>query len=326
MQIRKELFILHEHYMQYNSISYRIIRFTLRYLINIINMIICFFRFYFIKKKLIYNEAKCKYIISFTSFPSRMNKLWLVIESMINQKNVAEDYMIILYLSEEQFPHKKNDLPTKIKKQIERGLIVKFMPDDLKSHKKYIYSFHDYSDRCIITIDDDLLYLDDFLSELIKAHTKYPETVIANRAREIKQGETYLKWPLIYKKQILLKNVLTTNGAGTLFPPNSYDIQLVDENIVKKICFTADDLWLSFICRIKSPYVFYIGGNIECIDLELHQKESLKNINNDTQINANDNQITSITKWALKVIKTDFYLNKYDQSTHFSEKEKDIHI
>lgn len=58
--------------------------------------------------------------------------------------------------------------------------------------------------------------------------------VIANRGRIIEQEETYLKWPLIYKKQILLDNILTTNGGGTLFPPNSYDSQLVDEELVKK--------------------------------------------------------------------------------------------
>lgn len=309
MQIRKRLFLLHEQYMQYNTVEYRVIRFILRYFINIINIIICSFRFYFKRKRLIYDEQKCKYIISFTSFPARMNKLWLVIESMINQKNISENYMIILYLSEEQFPKRERDLPAKIRKQIKRGLIVKFMPDDLKSHKKYIYSFHDYSDRCIITIDDDLLYLDDFLSGLIKANKKYPNIVISNRAREIKQGESYLKWPLIYKKQILLKNILTTNGAGTLFPPNSYDIQLVNANLVKEICFTADDLWLSFICRLKSPYVFYIGENVECIDLSIHQEVSLKSINNNIQINANDKQMKAITEWALNSINKDFFLN-----------------
>lgn len=312
MNIRKKLFILHEYYMQYNSITHRIIRFLLRYVINILNVIVCLFRFHIINKKLEYNKENCKYIISFTSFPSRMNKLWLVIESMINQKNVSEDYMLILYLSEKQFPQKINNLPAKIKKQIERGLIVKFMPDDLRSHKKYIYAFHEYSDRCIITIDDDLLYLDDFLSGLIEAHVEHPEIVIANRGRIMQQGETYLKWPLIYKKQMLLTNILTTNGAGTLFPPNSYDSQLVNDELVKKICFTADDLWLSFICRLKSPYVFYVGENVECIDLELYQKESLKSINNDTQINANDKQINAITEWALKYLNTDFYLNNYE--------------
>lgn len=36
-------------------------------------------------------------------------------------------------------------------------------------------------DKPKITIDDDLLYLDDFFNGLIKAHMKYPEIVIANR-------------------------------------------------------------------------------------------------------------------------------------------------
>lgn len=310
--IRKKFFILHEQYMQYNSLRYRVLRFVLRYILNKINIIVCFIRFYFIRKKLIYDEQKCNYIISLTSFPSRMSNLWLVIENMINQKNVSEDYMIILYLSEEQFPRKVQDLPAKIKRQIKRGLIVRFMPDDLRSHKKYIYAFHEYSDRCVITIDDDLLFLDDFLSGLIKAHNNFPNLVIANRAREIRQGKTYLQWPLIYKKNVLLENVLTTNGAGTLFPPNSYDFRFVNSDLVKEICFTADDLWLSFICRLKSTSIFYVGENIECIDIEIHQKESLKSINNSTKLNENDIQIKAISEWALRTLKKDFYLNNYE--------------
>lgn len=288
---------------------YRVTRIAVRFILNLIHQFICYYYFRLKRRKLKCNTKTCQYVISFTSFPARMNKIWMVVESMLNQKEVDDDYILVLYLSKEQFPNEENDLPTKIRKQMKRGLLVKFMPGNMKSHKKYIYAFREYADRCIITIDDDLLYLDDFLRCLINAHKKYPNLIIANRAREIINGKMYLEWPLIYRKNLLLRNVLTTNGAGTLFPPGSYESKYINENLIKALCFYADDLWLSFICRLKSSEIYYLGENVECVELEFIQQESLNRVNNNVYDSANDKQIASISNWAKDTLGFDFNMN-----------------
>ena len=41
--------------------------------------------------------------------------------------------------------------------QQKRGLTIRFC-EDLKAHKKYYYAFKEYPDDIVITVDDDVIY------------------------------------------------------------------------------------------------------------------------------------------------------------------------
>ena len=100
-------------------------------------------------------EISIPVIVSLTSFPARIGKLWIVIECMLRQKSQPEK--IMLWLSREQFPNELADLPKRLVEQTERGLDIKFVDNDFRSHKKYYYAFKEFKDKFELTIDDDLI-------------------------------------------------------------------------------------------------------------------------------------------------------------------------
>lgn len=61
-------------------------------------------------------------IISLTSFPARISTLHITISSLLCQ--TKKPNMIILQLSEDEFPNKENDLPENLLKLKEFGLTI----------------------------------------------------------------------------------------------------------------------------------------------------------------------------------------------------------
>ena len=73
-------------------------------------------------------------IISLTSYASRVQTVHLTIESLLNQ--TIKPNKIILWLNA---PYNSDNIPQILKKQINRGLEVKFA-EDYKSYDKLIHS------------------------------------------------------------------------------------------------------------------------------------------------------------------------------------------
>ena len=92
-------------------------------------------------------------IVSLTSYPSRLQKLHYVIRSLLHQK--MSPYKIILYLGSDT---KDSDIPYSLKKLQKYNFEIKKNYEDLKPHKKYFYAMQEFSDKIIITVDDDLIY------------------------------------------------------------------------------------------------------------------------------------------------------------------------
>ena len=121
-------------------------------------------------------------IVSLTSFPARINTVWITIETIFQQEQKPD--RIILWLANEQFPDGEKKLPENLKKQISRGLEIRFVTD-LKSHKKYYFAMQENPEAIIITIDDDVFYPKDTIKNLIELHTQHPYDIIAHCAQEI---------------------------------------------------------------------------------------------------------------------------------------------
>src|SRR5690625_976450 len=74
-------------------------------------------------------------IVSLTSFPPRMSKLWIVLETLLRQTHKPDK--ILLWLASSQIPS-LNFVDKKVLKLCKRGVEIRFC-EDLKSHKKYFY-------------------------------------------------------------------------------------------------------------------------------------------------------------------------------------------
>lgn len=194
-------------------------------------------------------------IVSVTSFPARINDVWISLESLFRQ-TVKPD-MIILWLAESQFPDKK--IPESLVRLQSRGLTIRFC-EDLRSHKKYYFAMKEFQNACIMTFDDDLYYDKNVIKRVVELYAKHPDCICTNRAHEImiKEGmvQPYSRWNH-NAKNILVpsKALLQTGGAGTLYPPKSLSESAFDKNLIQTLCFHADDVWLKLMATLNDKKV-----------------------------------------------------------------------
>lgn len=244
-------------------------------------------------------------IVSLTSYPARIKNVWLVIKTLLNQKDI-DDFAIILWLSREQFPDGMDSLPYNLKRLCSNGLIIRFVDDDLKSHKKYFYAFKEFPNNVIITVDDDVLYPSNLINVLFTAHNRYKDCVICNRGAVISKNLPYRKWEHIKNHMIPQNDILPTGIGGVLYPPKSYHKEIFNIDAIKQTCINGDDLWLNFMCRIVGTKIVRTKEKFGFITVISSQKSALSISN--IECDKNDQQIFNISRWAKLTFCVDFFV------------------
>lgn len=271
------------------------------------NKFLCWY-YHNIKKKSISSPEEADYVVSLTTYPARVGNVWRVIEMAANQRGIKEKYAICLYLIKSEF--EGIDLPAKIKEFQARGLTVKFNEENLKCHNKYFYAFKDYPEKTVITIDDDLQYNHHTISGLIKKNKEYPKCIIYNRGNRILKNEPYNNWPFVENLTCPQHDVFPTGVGGVLYPPHCCNRFVTDMEVIKKTCLRADDLWLNFMSRLNHTKVVQTGLKSTYMVLpDTSQQTALWLVNNDVVQVGNDVQINEITKWSLKELNCDYFVN-----------------
>lgn len=202
-----------------------------------------------------------EYIVSLTTFPSRIGNVWLSIETMLRQ--IKKPDLIILWLYKGEFKE-RHTLPKNLLRLEKRGLEIRFCDDNLMPHKKYYYTMLEFPRANVITIDDDMFYPPDLLGKLISQNRKYPNAICCaiTRKIEIKNGRIlpYKYWKYVKANLQPSFSLLTMGGGGTLFPPNSLSTKTFDINILKEKALRADDLWIKTMSLLKYTKVTTIAG------------------------------------------------------------------
>lgn len=199
-------------------------------------------------------------IVSLTSFPVRISKIWLVIEAMLRQQKKPE--RIVLWLSRTQFPNKTGDLPDKLIEQQTRGLEIRFVDGDIRSHKKYYYAFHEFKEKYILTIDDDLLFPSTLLSDIYEYAKQYPNSVIANFGSKFTWNAElgYIeRTNETIRPHETGKDLFFGSGGGTLFQPSRLLPYIDNIDTIWKLCPTADDIYLNSLVRLAGMDVTFRG-------------------------------------------------------------------
>lgn len=196
-----------------------------------------------------------KYIVSLTSFPARIEDVWIAIETILRQTFKPD--MIILWLSEDQF--KGINLPESLKRLEKRGLTIRFVSGDIRSHKKYKYALEEFPNDFIITLDDDLYYGENLLKNLIELKKKFPECVPTNRAHKVKTEDNlilpYGKWLHNAYEKKSSHQLVQTGGYGTLYTLDDLHPDFNDESCFLKLAPHADDIWLKFMVLLKGKKI-----------------------------------------------------------------------
>lgn len=245
-------------------------------------------------------SGKNDIVVCFTSFPARINIVWLVIECLLRQSLLPD--RIVLYLSSRQFDGFAA-LPQNLLRYYPHLIDIRFVDDDIRSHKKYWYAITDFPDSNIITIDDDLIYDSHVIEDLVRAYREYPKSIpfcwgtCITYNQDTKIVLPYSKWSI--KKDVKLwtsnPSFFFGSGGGTLFPKGSLSGANVSWYELSTICPTADDIWLNAVVRYNRFIPFKIRDNRKVPEWLISRDVKLSDVNNG--LKKNDEQLENVRLW-----------------------------
>lgn len=247
-------------------------------------------------------------IVSLTSFPARISRLWLVVESLLRQE-VKPD-MIILWLSKKQF-RSVETLPSSLLRLQKRGLLIKLVDGDIRSHKKYYYSIQNYPHDIIVTVDDDVFYHSKTITYLWDAHRKRPLDICANHARCVSyKGNELLRYADFNYVRTLGEGspyYLQIGIGGVLYPPNSLYKDIAFMDLALRLAPLADDIWLYSMARLQRRDIYRTNYKYSFLPVININNTTLSEINcgNDR----NDEQIGTIREYYKRKGKDPFLKN-----------------
>lgn len=236
-------------------------------------------------------------IISFTSFPARIEKVWMVVECLKRQSCLPKK--IILWLSKEQFAS-ENSIPESLRNLVDELFEIRMVDDDIRSHKKYYYAFNEYPSMNVVTVDDDVFYHPNVIMDLVNNSRLNPECIIANTTTQMvfKEGkiEPYSKW----NKNVLphdRDNLVQIGIGGVLYPPHLLPIMTQDKNVFMAIAPMADDLWLNAMAQINGiPVIQSVNKYLPLPILNTTPSLSQTNVGH----GGNDDQLEKIRHFLIK--------------------------
>lgn len=163
-----------------------------------------------------------KIIVSLTSYKPRIHDVKYAIYSLLNQTFPPDK--LILWLDEDSFPQREKNLPHDLLELKNFGLTIDWC-ENLRPYKKFIPALEKYPDDIIVTADDDLMYLPDWLEILYEEHLKNPDCVVAHYAHKVRLNERgkffpFKQWGFNIKPAISLPPAFTYapgTGGGVLF-------------------------------------------------------------------------------------------------------------
>lgn len=231
-------------------------------------------------------------IVSLTSFPKRIGRVWLTVETLLRQTVLPE--RIILWLSRSQFPHGTAQMPRNLLRLRNRGLEIRFVDDDLRSHKKYFYAMQEFPEANVVTVDDDMLYPSDMLDTLWRGHVRYPAAVVGNRGKMIYASiPRYEHWPAL-DRPTYSEDLLFVGCSGILYPPHCLHRDAFRVDLIKSLAFTADDIWLSCMARLNNAQMFFTGYGYNHLRTLIYGDQTLYDVNS---IGKNQDVVTALNEW-----------------------------
>ncbi len=217
-------------------------------------------------------------IVSLTSFPERINVVVKTIKTLLIQTMKPDK--VILWLAQEQFPNKEDDLPKELLDLKEYGLTIDWYKD-IRSYKKIIPALKKYPDSVIITTDDDIYYAPDTVETLYRSYLKYPNDIQANRCDWLtialdsnagNKDNSIISWAKTrelysdkHRGEASFRLRLTGYGA-VLYPPNSLYKDVFDEDKISKTIPTHDDIWLWAMAVLAGTKTRLVKGYSESIN------------------------------------------------------------
>lgn len=193
------------------------------------------------------NVGEPKVVVSLTSFPPAIPYAIRAIQSIL-EGSVLPD-RLVLYVTLSEFVG--GALPADLLALEERNPIfeIRNYDQNIRSYRKLIPALIDFPESVIVTVDDDILYDKNMLRDLLYWNQRYPNAVIAHRAKLIKPGKPYRQWRKYRWYHFLMKRInqgflnLQTGVAGVLYPPHALCADMLKPELFTQIAPSTDDIW-----------------------------------------------------------------------------------
>lgn len=248
---------------------------------------------YFIDTPIVSHDRRSDVIVSFTSFPARINDVHLVVNCLLRQTVLPKK--IILWLSDTQF--KGIAVPENL--AVLQGDIfeIRYVEGDIRSHKKYHYVLKEFPEERILIVDDDLYYPTDMIEKMLDASKAHPEAVICRfgSIAKFRDGHIlpYRDWWREVSGVSDDPNFFFGSGGGTLLRKNMLHPDVLDIESAMKLTPLADDVWLNAMVNLAgTPKHKVRFGQILQTTEQTFRLTSL-NVGND----ANTSQIADIISY-----------------------------
>ncbi|MCM1450257.1 MAG: hypothetical protein NC082_07930 [Clostridiales bacterium] len=192
-------------------------------------------------------ESKPHVVVSLTSFPGAIMYAPGAIRSVL-EGSVKPD-RVVLYVTMSQFGDK--GLPVEVTSLVGEydNFEIRDYDRDIRSYRKLVPALADFPESVIVTIDDDVAYHPDMLRDLLDMHERFPNDVLAHRAKRVLVGRPYKKWKKYRWYHFLFRKIyrsfgnIQTGVGGVLYPPHSLRADMIDAEKFVRLAPTADDLW-----------------------------------------------------------------------------------
>jgi hypothetical protein len=202
-------------------------------------------------------------VISLTSFPPRIERVHLVIQSLLTQ--TLQPHRIVLYLSQQEFPNRT--LPQRLARlaQLAKDRFeIRFVEGNLGPYKKLLCALGDFSGSPIVTCDDDRIYPPQLLARLVRAAEQRPRTIICTCGRRMtargNRLNSYREWPHDRAPERSFW-LLPLGTWGVLYPPDSLDPAVHDTDLIQTLSPLTDDIWLKAMSLRQNVPCSATGGD-----------------------------------------------------------------
>lgn len=238
--------------------------------------------------------------VCMTSIPTRIDKVWVVMECIIRQ--TIQPDTVLLYLSKKQF--KKIEVPSSLQRYVNSDFLhIVWVDEDIRSYKKFWYYIRDFPDRGFITLDDDILYPSDIIEILLKSYDKSKKIIPACYCYKIKfdySGKIlqYEEWEKNTKRGYVGNDIFFGSGGGVYFPAGSLLGANLPYDMISQICPFADDIWLNAFVRRNGYVVMCAKNRRSVVSVPNDCKKNLSSYNLDN--GGNNNQMKSVVSFFIK--------------------------
>jgi hypothetical protein len=236
--------------------------------------------------------------VSLTTYHKRFPYAHLAVESLLSQKCPYE-YSVHLYLAKADIVKNGGFVPAAIESLTKKGLKIFVKDEDLFSYNKFVYALEENPEKTIITADDDILYPDYLLLELIQSSQKFPGCIVCFRGHFLSFGKRgrlrsyneIMERKIDDAKRLIPSFCLMPTGvSGVLYPPHSLDGIAIDREQFTSLCPHADDIWLKIASLRKGTLCVQVTDrNLHFPSAPQTQRENLSRFN--IRIGGNDRQL-----------------------------------